>query len=1263
MKKFIRWVIFGCIAIGLIAGILMVPAVQRALFLWVASGEDRSVSVEYLHVGPGWLRIENLEFANDSVLARVPSMEADFSWTALVKRKLVLRDLTAEDLYVRLQEVDPGKEQVDEDQEESDFTVPADFQGILGEVVPVQIQQLSVSGVFSTIENEEIAFSLTGGGLVPGDTGNFSVSIVPGEETKETYPAISLQMPVSVNADGTLQSISLKGEVVSRASTVAGSLQIEGGVQPEDSGESYSIYVRSPELMRGGELAITGAWNEASKALNLGFNAVGEDLEFLQPFVEEDLPPVSFEIDGGTEIKAGQGFHDADLQVHLAAAAGTFPQFDEPLEANGVLKVSQIEEGFSLNEMEVRAGPSIDGEREWLAVNLLEPQTFRKGDSIEIPQGAFARAELYVPERFVDSLTDEWSFSDLVGSVQLEGDGDNLILRSTQPISVAISRSGEENERAVVELTPFLSYGGEQLQFSKSIVVRSSDRELKVDASGDVRIEDLGNVSLKVAAIGNLAALVPVLPDSVQLREGTVNGSWDATVGDEMSVSGALTLEEVSIGENPSFDAKLTIKDSSFVQQPSQEFKLVADVLYRSLGYESSMDDLSVFASANDDGRLKVAVEEGVFVLDLRAFGQEGSEVTQTPAESKPRDLPTPNEVLRMVQFPSLPVDVETISLTGEWLGEDTDYDVSLSASDFIAGSEGSLKLGLSDKASGLSAMMTALVRIDEEAVPDSLRGTINVEGLNMESGPIDLFVDFSYTPSLAVDSLNLNVRSVEGGSPLVSLRGSVNESAVKVSLDSDAVNLLKSPFRTLFPNLATGQFKAEANLSNDGLGVQLAVWSLTPLDGFESYDIAIVGDLLKVDPISIQGQMTLVDQKDKKSDATLVVEGNPDEKLVFQLDGTRIDMEAVERVVAVFGRSGKTEEPAAPGSVADAGQRREDIWPLDALPFSLQGSVTFDEFILPEFPSVRQVDGEMQADRKQALVRLSGSWFEESAFNMQGRISTDGESVEGSIDGRLRDLPVGDFLREMKPKETAALDGTVSVGVSFEGTAKTLADLPNWMAGTLSVNVRDGVIRSLKPEARVTRLVEVGSVAGLIAGSKLNRPGVAALGEVVNMFKEIPFSSFDAQLERSKDRETLIRSVRLLGSYLYLEGSGKVAEGDLEDISTTPMQIDLELGSKAPLTKELDILGLLGTGTNSAGYRKWKKSISITGTFEDPDTSDLWDLVIGAVERAATMSTKDLEKEKENGPQTEEGSEKKKGSTEDLIEQGVNRLFDALKL
>ncbi|MGE9290151.1 MAG: hypothetical protein ACQKBT_04120, partial [Puniceicoccales bacterium] len=249
MRKFLRWLAVAVILLILLVGVMLIPAVQKSIFLTVASGEDRSISVDYLHLGPGGLKVENLEFAGSGILARVPQANARFSWGALLKKRLILHNFEATDLFVKIESQDvPAADREDSDAEES-FKVPKDFAGLLGTPFPLELERISVTGQLSTPGNDEIDFVLSGGGIAPGEKGQLNLGLTPREGAMDTLPGVQASIPVEIDGDGNLAGLALQAEVTSRVPDVQGVLDIDGSVLPAEEGESYRISVTSEELL------------------------------------------------------------------------------------------------------------------------------------------------------------------------------------------------------------------------------------------------------------------------------------------------------------------------------------------------------------------------------------------------------------------------------------------------------------------------------------------------------------------------------------------------------------------------------------------------------------------------------------------------------------------------------------------------------------------------------------------------------------------------------------------------------------------------------------------------------------------------------------------------------------------------------------------------------------------------------------------------------------------------------------------------------
>ncbi|MGE9289804.1 MAG: hypothetical protein ACQKBT_02360, partial [Puniceicoccales bacterium] len=785
--------------------------------------------------------------------------------------------------------------------------------------------------------------------------------------------------------------------------------------------------------------------------------------------------------------------------------------------------------------------------------------------------------------------------------------------------------------------------------------------------SGGAPVEDWMQAEFALSMSGELGVLSTLAPSEVEVPSAELQGDWKGSLGETISLEGGLSLAQLHLNSMPEADVDVNLSEFSFAQSEPMTVSGMVDLKWSAGEHSSSASGLSLAGVQQDNGRWQIAVEKGILVVDLLAFAADEdameSAVPSSDFGALPA-LPHPSDFAVIRDLPALPLDVREVNLDGRWVLPEGDRKFQLSLANLNPSTEGTFVAEVeavpgAEGASAIGGSLVGDVRLNDEGALSRLKAKATVTGVPVGDEVTQLFGDFTFTPGSPVDPLLLSLRTSEKGVELLGGRVSLSEDQMNLSLEADFANWLKSPFRALLPNLATGHLQLEVSLTDAGFDGQAIINALTPLDGFESYDLELGGQLTSLTPLSSEGELILTDAKDKKSDLKLAAGGDLRRSIKVDLTGSRVDLEALQGFGRVWSRPDNSALAAddAPTPPQTGEPSESDSWPLDALPFEVDANLSIGEFLPVGLPAVRVLSGSLFANTEKATVRMSADWMKGSSLSMEGRLARINGGAAASVDAKVVQLPLGDFLKEVKPQETPSIEGVATVGASFEGKADSLEDLPNWMFGTLAVDVRDGVIRSLKPEARVTKFVNAGSVAGAILGSSLNRPGVVALGKVTNLFKEIPFSVLTAKLERTKDRETLIDTLNLQGSYFSMNGSGEVDSGDLDDIPVTPMQVKLTLGSKPPLTEPLEILGLLSSKVDGNGYREWKQPIELSGTFSEPDAGELWDMLLGAVERAATMSQKDLDKEREKEG-LEPVEKPKKQTTEEKIEQGVNGLL-----
>jgi hypothetical protein len=191
-------------------------------------------------------------------------------------------------------------------------------------------------------------------------------------------------------------------------------------------------------------------------------------------------------------------------------------------------------------------------------------------------------------------------------------------------------------------------------------------------------------------------------------------------------------------------------------------------------------------------------------------------------------------------------------------------------------------------------------------------------------------------------------------------------------------------------------------------------------------------------------------------------------------------------------------------------------------------------------------------------------------------------------------------------------------------GQGRSLDDAMEDSIADLKVTGKDGVLTAFELDNRG----QLGlGLAGLL-GESFDRPGISALSNTVPYFKDIHFDNFILELKRGQDKRVLVPQLKLTGEYLLIDATGEVAASRLTELMDQPLNLDLSIGAKGQLVRYLEILQLLQAQTSDDGYRRWIRTMKITGTLADPNTDEVMAVLKSAANRAFSTTKKDLQNE-----------------------------------
>ncbi len=1245
---------------------LFVPMVQKAVFLAVVAGDGREVAVSRFSAGAGGVRATGLEFRQDGFLLRVPDLKVEVRWLSLLSGSLDVLDVTAHGLTVSLPAGAGGDDAVESGRPPSadEPVLPRDFQGLLSWRLPVSVGKVSINGVVSHPEQGEGDFEAGFSDWKPGATGEARITFEPADSAKDHLPVLRTVFSIPFDGEGRPEMASLSATVVSRVEGAKGELVVEGRASRGETGdETYVLTLSSKAFFENGNVGLEGQWRAEPTVLDLSLGASAPDLDFLVPFAGQPLPGISFEADGSMSLVAGKPVESIRLSVHSDVPSGTVPGIAERLTATANLEVSPDgSAGPELRDAHLRVGPSGEVEADsWIHASLVRPLPMTALSAEQVPQGVFGSLRLALPGEVAEVFVSGWRFSELNGAWELAGDDGLLELRPSGDWTLGFAADeGSGWATAVFSPGARVDAEGARIRFAGTLSDEGSEFDFDTDVTWKRGSPDRAVVEADLS--GELAALQALLPaesDSIRLA-GKVDASLRSEVGDGIRLAGRVSVSDPGLPSLSSGNLEIEIGEVHFLPGDPASLDGVFSGVWRANDAAASVDIRRVRLEAPPGGRLRIVRAVAGLKIDRGAFssadGSDGVEAGTGSGPSETTAFPGPGAFAFLREGPVLPLDLAEVKVeaeisTGPRHPEPTTFNLAIT--DWIAGEEdGTFSLEVSmDREDGAPVQIEGGMSLgdDGRVRRADLSGDIPVSILAAELP--GAFLRAAYRPGVQSQALTLSVDGPGGGPRLLDVSATAQDQGGALVLESDLSAFRRSDWGRFVPNLSGGRLRVDVEVVEEKISGQWDLVAGAPLDSLRSYDWTGGVDLRSLEPLNLKGGTRLTDGSNKVSDASIVISERDQGGYSVHVEGDRADLEAWQGFASIWRGVGDGEASRTDG----AGESGGKSFPGDDLP-ELDGSVAFGEILLPGFPSWKNVDAAFTIRREDLSGRVFAEWMGDADLTAEMRVAREGGGVTGSTRGRLERVPLGPLLREMQ-SGSPSLEGLFDLGWEFSGSAADPGDLPGKLVGSLSLEGRDGLIRSLKPGERVTRIVEVGSIAGIVLSDKLNRPGVAALGEVALLFREVPFSTLDLNLKRTEEGATEIPTARLRGPYLSLDGRGRIEPSDLESITETPMRVEVTLGAKEPLSPPLRVLGLLGEQTNAAGYRSWKSAVELTGTLADPDPGKLWEMVLGAVERAARLKPKDLEKERETD--SSNGGEAKKA--EELIEEGLDRLFNIM--
>jgi hypothetical protein len=290
-------------------------------------------------------------------------------------------------------------------------------------------------------------------------------------------------------------------------------------------------------------------------------------------------------------------------------------------------------------------------------------------------------------------------------------------------------------------------------------------------------------------------------------------------------------------------------------------------------------------------------------------------------------------------------------------------------------------------------------------------------------------------------------------------------------------------------------------------------------------------------------------------------------------------------------------------------------------------------------------VGGTFEVDH--GSIQLEGGHGElpsKSMANMEGSIAFDGAAERPySLKGSEAGLSNIDSALLLPPKkgEDPVIEGHFTVGGTIAGTGINLDDLIERTEMEIHLASTTGIVRILAtdvadviPETKepvTDALSDAGNFVGStflgIKGHSID-PSKNKVGKVpqavidfTNQVAEIGYDKISVTAIRGSDRSIRLVDLEMTASDVHLKGTGKIAYVKGLAVSEEPLSVELQLGVRDVLTKQLATAGLLSPAKDALGYSLLNQPVRFAGTLDRVDSSQWHDLLAKAAAPKAPVA------------------------------------------
>jgi hypothetical protein len=272
------------------------------------------------------------------------------------------------------------------------------------------------------------------------------------------------------------------------------------------------------------------------------------------------------------------------------------------------------------------------------------------------------------------------------------------------------------------------------------------------------------------------------------------------------------------------------------------------------------------------------------------------------------------------------------------------------------------------------------------------------------------------------------------------------------------------------------------------------------------------------------------------------------------------------------------------------------------------------------------EIGGTLRIDA--GAIKLDGARAglgEGSDLKLNGNVTFDAKAREPYA--LKADLAVNNFdsaalFKAINPGKAATIDGKFNVTTQLAATALTPASLADQARGDFQLSSKGGTCRLLQADLsdKIQRTQStVATLGGLLAAATgrdriadyANRTQIVT--EVADDWKEIPFDQLNVVVRRDNDLNIILQDFTLISPTKRITGTGEIKHADGTPLLGQAIDLRLQLSAQGKTADLMNRASLLNGQKDNLGYVGFITPIRISGTLENPDTSEFRNALLKA--------------------------------------------------